>query len=112
MIDLSNRLSKQEAVLEKNKMAWKQFCEQGMLVEIEKIIDTIVEENEGYIDGYELTGDLLDMIVSSFPPLKDAWSKMTVDEKWILVEQIYYNIGQRVRELSGFVCVPNLPQTE
>jgi hypothetical protein len=65
---------------------------------VDKRHQALLKESDHYTDFYFMEGELLNQFISIFPHMKDAWDKLTIDEKWLFVEGVHYAIRPLVRE--------------
>ena len=73
--------------------------------ELDHMFEDMVTDNPD-IDGYYLYGELVNQFIQAFPEMKDAWGKLSTDQKWIFIEGLHYGCGTNVRSHMGFkqVC--------
>ena len=101
------RLTEENCSIEGNTAANKKLLEAGMLPWGD--IDTMFDEfhaaeaassnnfKEGCWDDYNMAGDMINVIMSMHPKLKEAWNEMSADEKWLFVEAIHYGVDSKIR---------------
>lgn len=49
---------------------------------------------------------MINQFIQAFPEMKDAWGRLSINQKWIFIEGIYYGIESRVREYLGLKQPP------
>lgn len=57
---------------------------------------------ENGLDGFELEAEMINQFIQAFPDMRDAWAKLSVDQKWIFAEGIHYGIRPLVNKYMGF----------
>jgi hypothetical protein len=69
--------------------------------QLDEIFDHLVEDREEY-DGYYIYGEMANQFIQTFPEMREAWSKLNADQKWIFMEGLYYGCHQRVNNFLGY----------
>lgn len=54
------------------------------------------------IDGFELEAEMLNQFIQAFPEMRDAWAKLSVEQKWIFAEGVHYGIRPLINRHLGF----------
>ena len=52
-------------------------------------------------DLYETSAHMINVLMSSFPKLKESWATLTISEKWVFVEGICYGIESFGRQKTA-----------
>jgi len=68
---------------------------------LKTMFEALKDEN-GYIDAYEAEGELLNQVMQCFPELKDAWAKLSPDQKWIFTQLTHYGIRPLLIDYLGY----------
>ncbi len=79
------------------------FSGRGLVAGFDDISVELLATDEAFDDGYAMEGELVNQFVSAFPIMRDAWNKLTADQKWVFIQGIHFGIRPIINEQLGYV---------
>jgi len=99
---MNKKLSEMDCSVDGNKQAITQLYDDGMF-NLSEFGNLYKELTKDEWDGYQVAGDMINQFMLTHPKLKDGWSQMSADERWIYTEAMHYGIESLIRKGLGYV---------